>query len=93
MELLSDEEVSTALERLSWERTGDELVRVVRREDFGHAMMFVNAVAQMAEAANHHPDIEIRWNEVTLRLSTHSAGGITQADIEMAAGIEGLEPG
>ena len=92
MERLSDDEVARAIEHLSWQREGDNLVKVVRRKDFNEAMMFVNAVAQMAQAANHHPDIEIHWNEVTLRLSTHSAGGITAADVELAGGIEGLEP-
>ena len=52
--------------------------------------IFVNAVAERAEAANHHPDIDIRWNTVTLRLSTHSAGGLTQADLDMASEIDGL---
>jgi 4a-hydroxytetrahydrobiopterin dehydratase len=91
MERLSEEAVASAVERLSWDRDGDKLVKVVRRRDFADAMVFVNAVAQMAEATNHHPDIEIHWNEVTLRLWTHSSGGITQADIDLAAGIDGLE--
>ncbi len=92
MELLSEEALSAALDGLGWQREGDSLVKVVKRKDFGEAMVFVNAVAQLAEAANHHPDIDIRWNTVTLRLSTHSAGGLTQHDIDLAAAIDGLAP-
>lgn len=75
---------------LSWEREGDELVTVRKGRDFKDAMVFVNAVAALAEDANHHPDIDIRWNAATLRLSTHSAGGITQADLDLAARIDRL---
>jgi 4a-hydroxytetrahydrobiopterin dehydratase len=53
-------------------------------------MQFVNAVALLAEGANHHPDIAISWNRVTLRLSTHSAGGLTQLDLDLAAAIDGI---
>jgi 4a-hydroxytetrahydrobiopterin dehydratase len=73
-----------------WSREGDELVLVVRRADFAGALSFVNAVGSLAEAADHHPDIDIRWNTVTLRLSTHSAGGLTEKDLALAAQIEGL---
>ena len=90
MERLSDEEVEAAASRLGWERRGDRLVRVVERNDFGAAMEFVNTVAQLAEAANHHPDIAISWNKVELTLWTHTAGGVTSADVEMAGAIEGL---
>lgn len=92
MELLSDEALASALVGLGWERDGDSLVKVVTRGNFAEAMVFVNAVGQMAEAANHHPDIDIRWNTVTLRLSTHSAGGLTQHDVDLAAAIDGLSP-
>jgi 4a-hydroxytetrahydrobiopterin dehydratase len=90
VERLSDDAVDAAASGLGWERKGDRLVRIVERQDFGHAMEFVNTVAQMAEAANHHPDITIRWNIVELTLWTHTAGGVTQADVEMAGAIEGL---
>lgn len=92
MERLADDAVEEAAKRLGWERRGDKLVRVVVRDNFGAAMEFVNAVAQLAEAVNHHPDIAIHWNEVELALWTHTAGGVTQADIDMAGGIEGLLP-
>ncbi|MGH9127017.1 MAG: 4a-hydroxytetrahydrobiopterin dehydratase [Acidimicrobiales bacterium] len=89
-ERLADDAVAAGLEGLAWERQGDELVKVVTRADFGAAMEFVNGVAMLAEGANHHPDIAISWNKVTLNLSTHSAGGLTQADLDLAAGIDGL---
>jgi 4a-hydroxytetrahydrobiopterin dehydratase len=90
MSLLDDDAISTALRSLQWERQGNELVKVHKSADFAGAMQFVNAVADRAEAANHHPDIDIRWNTVTLSLSTHSAGGLTQADLDMARQIDGL---
>ena len=90
MERLAEDVLSSALEHVAWEREGDKLVKVVEKKDFAEAMGFVNAVAQMAEAANHHPDIEIHWNRVTLRLWTHTVGGITQNDLDLAGGIDGL---
>ncbi len=90
MERLADDAVQAAAERLGWELRGDKLVRLVERHDFGAAMEFVNAVAMLAEAANHHPDIAISWNKVELSLWTHTVGGITGADVELAGAIEGL---
>jgi 4a-hydroxytetrahydrobiopterin dehydratase len=90
MALLDDDAISAALTGLHWERQGNELVKEHKGRDFAAAMAFVNAVAERAEAANHHPDIDIRWNKVTLRLSTHSAGGLTQADLDLAREIDGL---
>jgi 4a-hydroxytetrahydrobiopterin dehydratase len=75
---------------VQWERQGDELVKTVTKKNFSEAMTFVNAVAEMAEAANHHPDIGISWNKVTLRLTTHDAGGLTQADFDLARDIDRL---
>jgi 4a-hydroxytetrahydrobiopterin dehydratase len=89
-ELLSDDAVEAALGGLEWDREGAELVKVVTRQDFAAAMAFVNSVALLAEGANHHPDIAISWNRVTLRLSTHSAGGLTQLDLDLAAAIDQL---
>jgi 4a-hydroxytetrahydrobiopterin dehydratase len=88
---LSDDAVAAGLASLQWTRQGDELVKVVTKKDFVEAMRFVNAVAEAAEAANHHPDIAISWNKVTLRLSTHDAGGLTQLDIDLAGRIDGLD--
>jgi 4a-hydroxytetrahydrobiopterin dehydratase len=90
MDRLTDEEVADALPRLQWEREGDALRKVVKRDDFAGAMAFVNRVAELAEAANHHPDIAISWNTVTLTLSTHDAGGLTRLDLDLAARIDRL---
>ena len=90
MSLLDDGAIEDALQRLAWKRDGDELVKEVTRADFVEAMGFVNEVAGLAEAANHHPDIDIRWNTVTLHLSTHSAGGLTAKDLALAQQIDGL---
>jgi 4a-hydroxytetrahydrobiopterin dehydratase len=67
-----------------WKRAGDEISRTFRFKDFAVAMRFVNAVATEAEKANHHPDIDIRWNKVKLVLSTHDAGGLTEKDFALA---------
>jgi 4a-hydroxytetrahydrobiopterin dehydratase len=67
-----------------WSVEGGELVRTETFKDFVEAMEFVNRVAEMAEAAGHHPDIDIRYNKVRLGLVTHDAGGITDKDIELA---------
>jgi 4a-hydroxytetrahydrobiopterin dehydratase len=80
-------------EGLGWERVGHELVKIRTGRDFADAISYVNQVAELAEEQGHHPDIDIRWNAVTLRLSTHSAGGITQADIDLARRIDAIAPG
>ena len=70
-----------------WENNGKEITRVYKFKDFKEAMAFVNRVADLAEAADHHPDIDIRYNKVTLTLSTHSAGGLTEKDFALARQI------
>jgi len=90
MELLDASEVDYALTRMKWEREGGELLKVRSGKDFADSLAFVNAVGALAEEMDHHPDIDIRWNKVTLRLSTHSAGGITQADLDLAARIDSI---
>ena len=75
---------------LSWQRHDDQLVKVVTRRGFAGALAYVNAVGALAEAADHHPDIDLRWSTVTLRLSTHSAGGLTVRDLDLAAEIDRL---
>src|SRR5271170_5242286 len=90
-ELLDDEAIAAGLEGLAWTRDGAEIAKTAVRRDFREAMLFVNQVAELAEARNHHPDITISWNKVTLTLTTHDAGGLTQADLDLAAAIDGLE--
>ena len=94
-EVLDPSAVDAALaERgLPWDRRDGALERVVRLPDFARALAFVNAVGRLAELADHHPDVDIRWGTVTLRLSTHSAGGITSRDLDLASSIERLTSG
>jgi len=67
-----------------WDEEGDALVRVFELESFPAAIDFVGRIAELAEAENHHPDIDIRYRRVTVRWSTHSAGGVTERDHELA---------
>ncbi|MGH3409298.1 MAG: 4a-hydroxytetrahydrobiopterin dehydratase [Streptosporangiaceae bacterium] len=91
MNVLTEEEIATQLGGVpAWERRGDSIVMTVTRADFRDALLYVGAVAFLAEAANHHPDIAISWNKVTLTLSTHSAGGLTGADFALAGQISRL---
>ena len=74
-----------------WRREGDAIVRDLQFDDFAGAMAYVNRVADLAEEANHHPDILVHgWNKVRLTLTTHSEGGLTDNDFQMARRIDGL---
>ncbi|HTA97297.1 MAG TPA: 4a-hydroxytetrahydrobiopterin dehydratase [Solirubrobacteraceae bacterium] len=89
--LLSDPEVDGRLAGSDWRRDGEAIVREWKLDDFAAAIAFVNRVADTAERANHHPDIHLHgWNKVRLELSTHSQGGLTQADFDMASRIDAL---
>lgn len=91
MELLSDAEVAAGLAGLpGWARDGDAITASVTLADFRSALLYAGAVGWLAERANHHPDLLIRWNRVTLTLSTHSAGGLTAADFALARQISAL---
>ena len=72
----------------AWQRDGDAITRTWRFADFKAAMIFVNGVAALAEKANHHPDVAIHYNEVTLRLWSHDAGGLTPRDVGLARTID-----
>jgi len=90
-EVLNEDEIGSRLRRLPWEREGDEIVREWRFENFAEAVAFVDRVAEVAEDANHHPDIFIHgWNKVKLLLTNHSAGGLTEMDFTMAARFDEL---
>jgi 4a-hydroxytetrahydrobiopterin dehydratase len=89
MSRLSDEQIANALEGGRWRREGNAIVRDLELDDFAAAMSFVNRVAELAQAVNHHPDILIHgWNRVRLTLSTHSEGAVTRADIDLAGQID-----
>lgn len=91
MALVSDREVEAFVEaHPGWGRVGEELTRVFELADFNESMGFVTRVALASEKANHHPDIDIRWNKVTLTLSTHSEGGLTVRDLDLADVIDGF---
>lgn len=88
-DLLDEEEIQQRLDELGdWEREGDAIQKVFEFDDFGGAIKFVNDVAKLADRYDHHPDIDIRWNKVTLALSTHSEGGLTARDFDVAGEIE-----
>lgn len=78
------------LSGVQWAREGDEITKTVTLADFKGAMAFVNKVADLANARDHHPDISISWNKVGLRLSTHSSGGLTALDFDLARAIDAL---
>jgi 4a-hydroxytetrahydrobiopterin dehydratase len=87
--LWDDEQVRGALEGLpDWQRDDDAIMRTAKLPSFPAVIEAVRAVAEIAEARNHHPDIDIRWRTVTFRCSTHSQGGITGQDIELAGEID-----
>ncbi len=88
-DLLDEEEIEQRLDELGdWERDNDHIVKVFEWDDFPSAIKFVTDVAKMAERYDHHPDIDIRYNRVALSLSTHSEGGLTPLDFDLAGDIE-----
>jgi 4a-hydroxytetrahydrobiopterin dehydratase len=90
-ELLSDEDKGKALGRLqNWRLREGALVRTVELDTFPQAIEVVDRVAVIAEEADHHPDIDIRWRSLTFSCSTHSEGGLTALDVELAAKIDGV---
>jgi 4a-hydroxytetrahydrobiopterin dehydratase len=90
-ERLTDQQLADGLRGLpDWRREGDTLLRSVEAADFPAAIRLVVAVAEAAEALSHHPDIDIRWRTLNFALSTHSAGGLTALDLDLAARIDAL---
>ncbi len=91
MTRLSDEEIGERLGSLQgWDRDGDAIRKTYEGEDFMSSVGLVNRLAPVAEEMNHHPDLEISWNKVTVALSTHSEGGLTENDFTLAERIDGL---
>ena len=85
MSKLNAAQIKAGLQTLpDWKKSGSAITRTFQFKDFVAAMKFVNTVAPLAEKAWHHPDIDIRWNKVTLTLSTHSEGGLTEKDFKLA---------
>ena len=91
MALLSEAEVQERLAEFpGWERSGEAIEKSFKRGDFVGSVEFVSRLVEPAEAMNHHPDLEISWDTVTVTLSTHSEGGLTANDFELAAKIDAL---
>ncbi len=92
MGLYNEKQIAAAMKSLNgWKRNNDQIFKIFIKKDFVRAMGFVQSVALLAEKANHHPDIVIQWNKVTLVLSTHSAGGLTDKDFSLAKAINTLK--
>jgi 4a-hydroxytetrahydrobiopterin dehydratase len=91
MALLSDAQIEEHLEKAQWRRDGNAIVRELELSDFAATIALLDRVAALAEAANHHPDMLVHgWNKLRLTLSTHSQGGLTDADFALAAQIDAL---
>ena len=91
MNLLTEPQITAELATVpAWTRDGDSITTLTQRADFKDALLYLGAVAYLAEKASHHPDIAIEWNKVTLTLSTHSAGGLTASDFALARQISAL---
>jgi len=91
MSPLSDIEIQRELGALpGWTRKGDEITKTFVFDGFPAALAFAQSLVPIAEGMNHHPDLDIRYNKVTVRLSTHDKGGITRNDLAQARQIEGM---
>ncbi len=91
MPTLTAEKIAASLKNTpDWKQDGTDIVRTYVFKDFVEAMKFVNQIAEAAETACHHPDIDIRWNKVRLALSTHSEGGLTEKDFNLARQFDQL---
>jgi 4a-hydroxytetrahydrobiopterin dehydratase len=93
MALLDEQEIEARLAELAgWRRDGEAIAKSFKCGDFVGSVKFVQSLVEPAEEMNHHPDIEISWDTVTVTISTHSEGGLTAADFELAAKLDGLSP-
>jgi 4a-hydroxytetrahydrobiopterin dehydratase len=93
MAVLDDAEIDERLGRLAdgWERDGDTIKRTFKFDDFRGSIDFINRITPVADGMNHHPDLSVSWNTVTVSLTTHSQMGVTENDFELAAEIDELE--
>lgn len=93
MAKLTPKEIKAALASTpDWSRKGGNIVRTFQFKDFPAAIKFVDKIARLAEKAWHHPDIDIRWNKVTLTLTTHDQGGLTEKDFALARQFDSKAP-
>ncbi len=90
-DLLSGGEIEERLSSLDgWERDGDAITKTFDRGDFVGSVEFVRRMVEPAEGMNHHPDLSVSWSEVKVSITNHAAGGLTEADFELAAKIDAL---
>ncbi|HEY7950665.1 MAG TPA: 4a-hydroxytetrahydrobiopterin dehydratase [Solirubrobacterales bacterium] len=93
MALLDDAEIEQRLSGLpGWERSGEAIAKTFGCGDFVGSVRFVESLVEPAEGMNHHPDLAISWSDVTVTISTHSEGGLTAVDFELAAKVDALSP-
>jgi 4a-hydroxytetrahydrobiopterin dehydratase len=93
MALLDESEIEARLAELEgWERSGEAIAKAFSCGDFVGSVRFVDSLVEPAEAMGHHPDVAISWDEVTVTISTHSQGGLTAADFELAGKVDALSP-
>ena len=90
-DILDETQVASTLKKMpEWDLEGKSIARTIEFEDFNDAIDFVNGLAEIAEEAQHHPDMLIRYNKVKVMLSTHDVGGITELDFELASRIDNM---
>jgi 4a-hydroxytetrahydrobiopterin dehydratase len=91
MDLLPDNEIESRLTELDgWSRKGDAITKTFKNEDFVGSVRFVDSLVEPAEDMGHHPDLTLSWDEVTVSITNHAAGGLTEADFELAKRIDGI---
>ena len=91
MALMAADEIHRRLQDVEgWERSGNSIRKHFKLDDFAGSVRFVDSLVEPAEEMGHHPDLEISWNTVTVKLSTHSEGGVTEADFDLAGRIDAL---
>jgi 4a-hydroxytetrahydrobiopterin dehydratase len=94
VELLPDDEIESRLGELEgWSRDGDSITKTFKNDDFVGSVRFVDALVEPAEDMGHHPDLSLSWDEVTVSITNHAAGGLTENDFELAKRIDGIAAG
>jgi 4a-hydroxytetrahydrobiopterin dehydratase len=91
---LDDDEISSRIASLrGWTLAGNKITKLLKFKDFAEAVAFLDRVAPLADEQNHHPDVSIQWNELTLTLWTHASGGLTERDFRLASAIDEMREG
>jgi 4a-hydroxytetrahydrobiopterin dehydratase len=94
LDVLPDNEIESRLADLEgWSRDGDAIVKTFKSDDFVGSVRFVDSLVEPAEDMGHHPDLSLSWDEVTVSITNHAAGGLTEADFDLAKRIDGLASG